>query len=128
MKNKLILFISALLAGSSYSVEPIKPIEANQRVMDGKAILIDVREENELKETGMAAPAKWLAKSDIDKNTTHYQSFLKELDKNFQLIFYCRSGNRAGIVAKHFEGLGFSTFNAGGLSDWVAAKLPIKKY
>lgn len=112
---------------SALTVDDVEPAEAAKLVEDGQAILLDVREESELKASGKAAPAEWLAKSHVDARSATYKKFLMEHDKALPIIVYCRSGQRSGVVARHFESLGFKTMNMGGFDGWVDAKLPVER-
>jgi len=121
------LIFATFLVGlpTVYAVEAVSPERAAQLVAQGVAELIDVRERLEIDATGMATPAQWLAKSEVDSRSQHYQNFVDQLEQQTILIFYCRSGSRARVVANHFETLGFQTMNMGGFDDWVNAELPV---
>jgi len=125
LKRWIAPFFLLLSAASARGVEPITPVQANALSQADKAVIIDVRETAELKETGIAKPAAWLPKSEVDGQSDLYHSLVKTWDKQKPLIFYCRSGKRAAVVAKHFDELGFKTKNMGSLTDWSAAGLPV---
>ncbi len=124
-KNLVFLVTALFSLSSACAVDAIKPVDADKLVSGDKAVLFDVREMAEVKETGIAKPAAWLPKSEIDANSELYQGLVKNFDKKTPLIFYCRSGKRAAIVAEHFEKIGFKSMNMGSLADWQAAKLPV---
>jgi rhodanese-related sulfurtransferase len=42
------------------------------------------------------------------------------------IVFYCRSANRARKAADHFASIGFRTFNAGAFQAWKDAEIPVK--
>ena len=108
-------------------VEKISPAEAARLVTAGKAVLIDVRESSEWAETGVAAPAMLLAKSDFDAGQVgKWKDFLAQAGDT-EIILYCRSGHRAGIVGAALEKSGHKVANAGGFNDWQAAGLPTRK-
>lgn len=117
------LFLTALPAHAV--VEPITPKEAFDLDAAGKAVIIDVREMGEVKETGIAKPAAWFPKSEVDAQSDLYKAFVKKGDKSKPLVFYCRSGKRAAVVGEHFQKIGFKTRNMGALSDWIDAGLPV---
>lgn len=122
------LFLGLLGASSlAFPFEKIAPVDANREVADGRALLFDVRELEELKETGFAKPAIHFAKSSIDAKDAHYKEVLATLPKEKLLVFYCRSGKRSGVVADYFTDLGFQTRNMGSLSDWKQAGLPVSQ-
>jgi rhodanese-related sulfurtransferase len=115
-------FISSLFGGGA-GVRKIAPAEAAQLVAAGTAVLIDVREPSEWRETGVAKPALLISLGSLKG-----AEGLKQLEphKAKELIFYCRSGGRSGMAASHAAGQGFRTANAGGFSDWAAAGLPVR--
>jgi rhodanese-related sulfurtransferase len=104
----------------------VSPQEAAKLVAAGKAVLVDVREPAEWKETGVAAPAVLLPKSDFDGDQKQWKEFLaKNGDK--QVLVYCRSGRRSDAVAKALADKGVKAANVGGLGDWTKAGLPVRK-
>ena len=106
-------------------VPKITPADAAKLVADGKAVLVDVREPKEWTETGVAAPAVLLPKSDFDGAQTQWKDFLAQVG-NKEIVLYCRTGHRAGIIAKTLSDRGLKVANAGGLKDWTAAGLPVR--
>ncbi len=126
MKLLTALFAFLFSSGIAAEVAPITPKAAAQLVADGKAVLIDVREPAEWAESGVAAPAVLLAKSDFDGSQKLWKEFLgKNGDK--EIILYCRSGKRAGVVGALLAAQGHKVANAGGFKDWQAAGLPTRK-
>lgn len=123
------LALALSLFSSLYAadVAAITPAEAAKLVADGKAVLVDVREPSEWAETGVAAPAALLAKSEFDAGLIgEWKDFLaKTGDK--QIILYCRSGKRSGAVAAALAAKGHQVANAGGFKDWQAAGLSVRK-
>ena len=127
---KINRLFAALLISASLSfaaeVSKIEPTAAAALVAAGKAVLVDVREPTEWAETGVVAAATLLAKSDFDGAQTNWKPFL-EKNQDQQIILYCRSGNRSGIVAKALAEKGFKVANAGGFKAWAAAGQPVRK-
>ena len=126
---KLRSLLTALLATATIAiaadVAKITPKSAAKLVADGKAVLVDVREPSEWAETGVAAPAVLLAKSDFDGAQKDWKPFLEQ-NAGKDIILYCRSGNRSGKVAAVLAEKGLKVANAGGLKDWQAAGLPTR--
>jgi len=104
------------------------PKEAHTLVAAGKAILVDVREEEELRETGMAEGAQWMPTSAMSEDTPEWQAFKEALPKDRQVLVYCRSGNRSGRVAEFLCCDGYQAVNVGGFADWKSAGLPVKAF
>ena len=131
MKSAFLVSLLLLAAGAGCArvaiVAPtIAPAEAAQRVADGKAALIDVREPKEWTETGVAAPAALLPLSDLNGDRKQWKEFL-EKNRDKELILYCRTGSRSGRAAKLLAEEGYRTLNAGGFQDWQTAGLPTRK-
>lgn len=102
--------------------------EAHELVKSGHAILIDVREEEELQESGIAEGALWMPCSKMDEENAEWMAFKGKLPKDKPIILYCRSGARSGRAAEFLRMDGFDTVNLGGFKDWAGAQLPVKKF
>ena len=124
----MLLAIAALLSPALLFGAPpdITPKTAAALVKEGKAVLVDVREPAEWKQTGVAAPAVLLAKSDFDARRKDWDKFLKTVGSK-KIIVYCRSGARAGVVAAALKKDGYDALNSGGLAAWEKAGLPVRK-
>lgn len=121
----LAVLLSSVLLGCAADVKSIAPAEAARLVAENKAVLVDVREPAEWADSGVAAPAVLLAKSDFDGEQKQWKDFLAA-NRDKQIILYCRSGGRSGMVANALIGDGFNAVNAGGFRDWVDAGLPTR--
>ena len=125
---KRLLLALTVLAPSLFAAEvaSISPAEAAKLVAAGKAVLVDVREPSEWAESGVAAPAVLLPKSEFDAGLIgEWKGFLAQTGDK-QIILYCRSGKRAGAVAAELAKQGHVVANAGGFKDWQAAGLPVR--
>jgi rhodanese-related sulfurtransferase len=125
---KKILALFAFSAAGLYAAEvpKISPADAAHLVAAGSAVLVDVREPAEWAETGVVTGAVLLPKSDFDGAQTLWKEFLAKTGDR-QLILYCRSGHRAGVVAAALADKGRKVANAGGFKDWQAAGQPTNK-
>jgi rhodanese-related sulfurtransferase len=123
-----LLFLSVFMATALRGAEVarITPAAAAQRVSEGKAVLVDVREPAEWKATGVAAPAVLLPKSDFDGAQKLWTKFLEQ-NRGKEVILYCHSGRRAAAVAAALATQGIHVANAGGFADWQSAGLPTRK-
>lgn len=106
----------------------INPQEAHALVQEKKAVLVDVREEHELVESGMAEGAQWMPTSEMDEDHPRWKEFKAALPKDKKVLLYCRSGQRSGRVAEFLKDEGFDALNAGGFKDWQSAGLPTQKF
>src|SRR5262245_5019203 len=89
--------IASAVALVAAEVPKITPADAAKLVAEGKAVIVDCREPAEWKETGVAAPAVLLPKSDFDGDQKMWTEFLAR-NKDKEVIVYCRSGRRSGEV------------------------------
>ena len=123
----LLLALCLITSGLAAEVAQLTPQAAAKLVAEGKAVLVDVREPTEWAETGVAAPAVLLPKSEFDAGLIGaWKDFLAKTG-NKQIILYCRSGKRAGALGAALAEKGFTVANAGGFQDWADAKLPTRK-
>ena len=126
LRSTLASFIVTATLAIAADVPKISPAEAAKLVAAGRAVLVDVREPNEWAETGVAAPAALLAKSDFDGAQQDWKPFL-EKNAGKEIILYCRSGRRAGLIGAALADQGVQVANAGGFQDWADAGLPVRK-
>jgi Rhodanese-related sulfurtransferase len=130
MKATLLVFTLLLTLmtslASAADAPRISASDAARRVADGKAVLVDVREPDEWKETGVAAPAELLPMSDFNGDQKLWKPFL-EKNAGKEILLYCRSGNRSGQVAKKLAAQKLPVANAGAFKDWESAHLPVRK-
>ena len=116
--KKLSLLLAWLLPLAAFAgVTSVSPAEAAKLVAAGKAVLVDVREPSEWAESGVAAPAVLLPKSEFDAGLIgEWKGFLAQTGDK-QIILNCRSGMRAGVVAAALAKQGHAVANAGGFKD-----------
>jgi len=126
MKFLTTLFALLFSSGVAAEVTTLTPKAAAQLVAEGKAVLVDVREPAECAESGVAAPAVLLPKSDFDGAQKLWKEFLGQTGEK-EIILYCRSGKRAGVVGATLAAQGHKVANAGGFKDWESAGLPVRK-
>lgn len=104
----------------------ITPTEVNKLLKDNKAILVDVREADEIT-LGLAGSAQWMPLSKMKNEETQFMNFLNALPKDKLIVLYCAGGKRAAKAQVELENRGYQTANMGGFSEWLKAQLPIKK-
>lgn len=91
----------------------IKPSEAKAIIDKGNAIVVDVREPDEMSEGYIDGS--------ILVPLTNFESNVKEKlkDKNALYLLYCRSGRRSAIAAKKLLTMGYiNVLDFGGIIDW----------
>jgi rhodanese-related sulfurtransferase len=122
-----LVFFASIACLFAAEVPRVSPADAAKLVAEGKAILIDVREPAEWAESGVAAPALTLAKSEFDAGMTgNWKDFLSQVGDK-QVITYCKSGRRSDAVATALAEKGVKVANAGGFQAWQDAGLPVRQ-
>lgn len=122
----LLLSCLVILAGCGQGSSAEKLKDAAQRISDGSAVLVDVREPSEWAETGVAEPAYLLSKSSLEDGSGEWKSFLAQ-NKEKEIYLICRSGSRAGQIARALTQQGLRATNLGGFSAWKKAGLPTRE-
>lgn len=105
---------------ADHKVEDLMPDEVSKGIADGRYLLVDVREPNEVAveayPDGVVVPLSTFDPSDIPD------------PKGRQVVFACRSGKRSvtASLAAQAAGLPYDKHLAGGIIGWKAAGLPTK--
>jgi len=97
--------------------------EAQEKVANGEATLIDVREESEW-EAGHALGAYHIGKGVIERDIEQ-----KVPDKSAELILYCGGGFRSALATDNLQKMGYTNVASmsGGWRAWQAAGAPVEK-
>ena len=90
-----------------------------EKLKKGRGILLDVREEKELRTSGIIKGAFWVPKSGIVSCSSQWQNFLTE-QKGKLICVYCAAGGRSEKIVELLIEKGFSAENVGGFKDLTA--------
>lgn len=121
MKKMIALFLSIFALNSIASTDPKT---AYSMVQKNEAIIIDVREENELK-TGMIKDAKWFPLSKVT-NDDNWKEDFKKLTEGKKIFLHCRSGARSEKVMNILKQNGIESENLGGY-ETLKHELPVRE-
>ncbi len=105
---------------SGHSVEDLAPEDVSQGIADGRYLLVDVREPNEVAAEAypdaVVVPLSMFDPQDIPDPAGK------------TVVFACRSGKRSvtASLAAQAAGLPYDKHLAGGILGWKAAGLPTK--
>ena len=103
------------------SVPELTPREANERVVAGEAVLVDVREESEW-EAGRIPASIHVPLSQIRRRGS------RGLPEDKEIVLVCRSGARSALAAAMLSGAALKAANlAGGVQAWVREGLPFEE-
>jgi rhodanese-related sulfurtransferase len=122
----LIVALACVTTAPAAEVKSVAPKDAARLVAEGKAVLVDVREPPEWKDSGVAAPAVLLPMSDFTGEQKQWKEFLAK-NGDRQILLYCRSGGRSSAVADALAAKGLNVGNVGTLRDWIKAGLPVRQ-
>jgi rhodanese-related sulfurtransferase len=99
------------------SVPEVAP-DAGRALVDGGALLLDVREPDEW-EAGHASDARFIPLGALEAR-------VGELAENPSIVVICRSGARSARATTFLVAQGFDAVNlAGGMRAWAAAGLDV---
>ena len=99
----------------------VDPATIDALIADGKTVVLDVREPNELEETGTVKGAIHIPLGQLEAR-------LGELPKDKVILTACRGGGRASRAMALLEAKGFKTAGFCGLADYKGARVfPAKK-
>ncbi|WP_159453244.1 rhodanese-like domain-containing protein [Aquimixticola soesokkakensis] len=89
----------------------------------GDMVLLDVRELDEVAQSGMARGALHVPLMSLPMRADPQSAdHLPDIDPDKTVVIYCAVGGRAAQAGAYLNGLGFDkVINYGGLSDWVRA-------
>lgn len=127
---KILLIIGAVILtyyiATRLSTRPTYSLhDAQKQIASGEALLIDVREPSEYA-SGVAAPAHLLPLSDLQGSRSKWKPFLDQ-NHDKELLVYCRSGNRSGMVTRILSSEGCKVKNVGSYGAWMNAGLPTRQ-
>ena len=96
-------------------------------VANGEMILIDVREQAEVRASGLAAGAMHIPMAIL-----HLRADPQAPDASLRpgkpVVLYCASGARSGMAARMLRQMGYDpVWNLGGLHDWIAGGGTVKR-
>ncbi len=108
------------MADQEHRVHDLTPEEVSKGLADGRYLLVDVREPNEVAVDAYPG-AVVVPLSSFDPHAIPDP-------KGKQVVFACRSGKRSvtASLAAQASGLGYDKHLAGGMLAWKAAGLPTR--
>lgn len=117
-----------LVKEAKQQIENLTPSQVQEEVSSGNAILIDIREAEELKQNGkiegsVHAP-RGMLEFYADPSLPYYK---QEFSKDKKIILQCASGGRSALAAHTLKQMGYDNVAHldGGLKAWKDAGLPV---
>ncbi|QHL86877.1 rhodanese-like domain-containing protein [Nibribacter ruber] len=121
---------SDLVTEAKKNVENLSPDQVERELAQGNATLIDIRESEELKESGKIAGSTHAPRGMLEflaDDTTPYHK--PEFDRKKRLILHCAGGGRSALAATTLKQMGYTNVAHldGGLKAWKEAGKPLEQ-
>ena len=102
---------------------PKVSVEEARRMIDDGALLVDVRDANELAQSGKLQGALNVSRGMVEFRADPELPYHNpEFRKDRPVILYCASGGRSALAAKTLKDMGYErVFNLGGFKDAAEA-------
>ena len=101
--------IQTLVSEASQEIKTIDAQEAYQMMVDNNCNLIDIREINELENTGRVDRAihvpRGMLEIYLDANSVLFQN--GKLNQNKEFVLFCAGGVRSALAAKSLQDMGY---------------------
>lgn len=109
-----------LITEAKKHITEIRPMEAEAKLKNGEAVIVDVREKDEWDEEHIPR-ALHLSRGTIEPDIEE-----KVPDTNAMIICHCGGGGRSALAAESLQKMGYKNVRsmAGGFKAWKAAGLP----
>lgn len=118
---------SGLVASAKAEIREVVPDELAGLMAQG-AVLIDIREREELDATGIIPGAVHAPRGTLEWSVDPASpTFIPTLDPAKVVVLYCRSGNRSALAAHQLEKMGYGSVSSlqGGITRWKTEGRPV---
>jgi rhodanese-related sulfurtransferase len=106
------LSVKQMMEAANAAVPKITPAQAREMIDKGNTLVVDVRDAQEVQNSGKVAGAVHVSRGMLE----------------FRVILYCGSGGRAALAGKLLKDMGYGqVYNAGGFKDWAESGAAIEK-
>ena len=123
------LTASEMVAEAKTQVENLAPVSV-AAMLDGKTLLVDVREPDECQAQGVIPGAVFAPRGMLefwaDPASPYHRS---EFDPTGRVILYCASGGRSALAANTLRRMGYTRVAhlEGGIKAWIEDGRPIER-
>ena len=125
----MIKTIQNLVAEAMNKIKTIDVDQAYQMVKDKNCNLIDIRESNELENTGRVEGASHIPRGMLevylDPNSPIFQN--GQIDRNKEFVLFCAGGVRSALAVKSLNEMGYQKISHidGGFASIASSKFKI---
>ncbi|MBX2963085.1 MAG: rhodanese-like domain-containing protein [Cyclobacteriaceae bacterium] len=117
-----------LVAEAKKQIENLTPQQVQDELAKGNAVLIDLRESEELKQSGRIEGAVHAPRGMLEFYADPSMPYYKpEFDKSKRIILHCASGGRSALAAATLKEMGYTNVAHldGGLKAWKDSGKPV---
>ncbi len=121
--------VSELVAEAKAKIENIDPDAVEAELQSGDAIVVDLREPEELTETGRIPDAIHVPRGMLEFRADPTSPYHQEpLDPSKRVILHCAGGGRSALGAAALQAMGYTNVAhlEGGFTAWKAAGKPVE--
>jgi rhodanese-related sulfurtransferase len=115
--------VKDLLAEANSVVPKLSPDEAAEKMKSGDVLIVDVRDPNEVQQTGRIKGAVNVSRGMLEFRAdpdSQYHNPAFQKDKT--ILLHCASGGRSALAGKTLQDMGYTAvFNIGGFKDLAEA-------
>lgn len=121
--------VKQMLEDANAQVPRITPAQAQEMIAKGNTLVVDVRDQPEVAQSGKVAGAVNVSRGMLEfradpESPYHDNHFAR--DK--AVIVYCASGGRSALAGKVLKEMGYDrVYNLGAFKDWAAAGGAVEK-
>ena len=121
--------IQNLVSEAMKVIKTINADQAYQMIQDKKCNLIDIREINELENTGTVEGASHIPRGMLEVYLDPSSPLLKsgQIDQNKEFVLFCAGGVRSALAVKSLEEMGYQKIShiEGGFASIAGSKFKI---
>jgi rhodanese-related sulfurtransferase len=117
-----------LVKEAKAQIENLTPDQVKEELTNGNAILVDIRDGEELREAGKIPGAVHASRGRLEFYADSSHPYHKpEFDKDRRIILQCASGSRSALAAVTLRQMGYKNVAHldGGFRAWKEAGLPV---
>jgi rhodanese-related sulfurtransferase len=110
-------------------VENLSPQQVSDEIKNGDAVVVDLREANELEETGKISESVHAPRGLLEFYADPSHPYHKpQFEENKRIILHCASGGRSALAAQTLKQMGYTNVAHmdGGMKAWKENNLPVE--
>lgn len=121
--------VKDLVAEANAVVPKLSPEEAAERMKSGDALVVDVRDADEVQQTGKIKGAVNVSRGMLEFRADPESSYYNpEFRRDRTILLHCAAGGRSAMSGKVLKDMGYTdVYNIGGFTDLAACGIDVEK-